>query len=259
MFHINIVIFVTTLLFQFLLEKYLFFQFKKHSFSITRFPCNIPIKNVKGKAIAFLSYTDSTNGLLTPDDTEKRTIYTSETSIIRRQLEEAKKKADVVIVGCHWGNVDSHVVSDDQKNFAKFLAENGADMIIGTHPHVVEDAEWLETKDGRSVFCAYSLGNFFSAQMRTDELVGMVLECNIKTIISPTGEVKVEIEKPLFFPIITDYGNGGSEAHVKWLSEYSPAEAKKHGVRNIDNQFTYQYINKLLKKNVQSEFLVLPE
>lgn len=218
---------------------------------------DIPLITSKGRSVACLSYTYGTNNSLS-EDSEVRVVTLDETEIIKKQIEKAKKETDIVVVGCHWGDSDSHVITTDQKKLAQDMADWGADIIVGTHPHAVQDAEWIKASDGRQVFCAYSLGNFISAQSKADQLIGLVLECKLHTVTRPDGDIKVSIEKPLLYPVVTVYGPNYSNVHVEWLSDYSESEASHHGVRGNDNQFDYQYIIKLLKKNVDSDFLVLP-
>ena len=73
----------------------------------------------------------------------------------------------MVVVGVHWGTENSHVVNDAQRTLAQKIADWGADIIIGTHPHVVQTIEMLTSaKDGTQVPVAYSLGNFVSTQIQ---------------------------------------------------------------------------------------------
>ena len=79
-------------------------------------------------------------------------------------IDEAKNQgADHIICVMHWGNMNSHEVSDIQKEEAKFLADHGADTIVGSHPHVLQKAEYIRSSTGKKVLCAYSLGNFISS------------------------------------------------------------------------------------------------
>lgn len=135
----------------------------------------IPIQEKDGVRIAYLSYTEHTNGIRTPQGAEANVIYTSELEVMQRQLELARQQADLVIAGVHWGVEGSHTVTQAQRELAQKIADWGADVIIGTHPHVVQDAQWLTTADGRPAFVAYSLGNFLNAQSTADTMIGAVL------------------------------------------------------------------------------------
>lgn len=220
---------------------------------------DIPVYSCKGRSIAFLSYTYGTNGISTPESADKRVIYTSETDIIKKQVARANKLADIVIVGCHWGVEDSHVISDEQKKLAQNLADWGADLIVGTHPHVVQNAEWINSEDGRKVFCAYSLGNFISTQALADQVVGLVLDCTIDTVTTPDGKVSVEIRNPKLIPIVTVYGADYSNVHVVWYKDFTETDAMNHGVKISNQNFTYLWVGTMLKQYVNTDFLDLPD
>lgn len=121
-------------------------------------------QTVNGITIGYLSYTEYTNGIPTPSDAEHGVVYLDDTDTISAQMAEMRPNCDVLVVSCHWGVEGSHDVTEAQRQKAQWLADQGADLIIGTHPHVTQTAEWLTAADGRPVFVAYSLGNFISAQ-----------------------------------------------------------------------------------------------
>ena len=74
--------------------------------------------------------------------------------------------ADFVIVFNHWGSENTHEVRSYQLQHAKEIAEAGADLIIGSHPHCLQPMERITTTDGRIVPCYYSLGNVISSMTR---------------------------------------------------------------------------------------------
>ena len=118
----------------------------------------IPIQTVDGVKIAYLSYTEHTNGIPRNSKMTANIIYTSQQDVMEQQVRAARQEADFVVVGVHWGVEDSHNITQAQRTLAQSLADWGADVIIGTHPHVLQDAEWSTAADGRNVFVAYSLG-----------------------------------------------------------------------------------------------------
>ena len=220
---------------------------------------DIPIKTVDGIKFALLSYTYGTNGLDAPEEAEKRVITLSETDIIKKQMKKARKQADVVIVSCHWGIEDTHTITDDQREMARDLTSWGADLIIGTHPHVIQDAEWVEA-DGRRAFCAYSLGNFISGQDKADNLIGAVLTLKFEVkenILEDT--FTVEIKKPKLVPVVTDYRESHVDLRVYPLKDYSREMADTHGIRTYDSKFSYDYIFDMLRSTVTKKFLKLPK
>ena len=239
---------------------------------------NIPIYEKEGVKLAFLNYTYGTNGKEVPGDFERRVILLSETELIREQLTKAREQADFVIVSCHFGKEGSFQVTDEQRTLAKALCEWGADLIIGTHPHVAEDAQWFRTGDGRRALVCYSLGNFVSAMNRTGQLTGLLLSCKLvcrpqegKKSEDETGketgedgkgnrekvEYTVSIKDPKLIPVVTVYGPYYDRPQVRFLSDYSRQEAEANKKNYRDSEYSYDRILKLLKENVSGEFLDL--
>lgn len=97
-----------------------------------------------------------------------------DTALVKKLLTEARANADVVIVSAHWGTEDSNIVNSDQQQAAKQFAELGADVVIGTGPHVVQRVSWLDRPSGSKTLVWYSIGNMLSSQLKTDELTGGV-------------------------------------------------------------------------------------
>ena len=216
----------------------------------------IPVYECKGHKIAFLTYTYGMN----EDSNEEsgRVIFLSEKNLIKYQIEKAKEKADCVIVSCHWGDEDKHAINDEQRAIAKNIAEWGADLIIGTHPHVVQDYTRIETSDGRQVFVVYSIGNFISGQKDMDHLVGMVLECTLSFSMDADGNSVVSVENPKLIPTVTHYDEAFTNLRVMLLKDYTPELADKHGVHEYD-EFDYDDIFEMLGKYVVGDVLELPE
>lgn len=213
----------------------------------------IPIYEKNGITFACLAYTDSTNGLPTPVSSSLRIIYTKEEALIQDQIKQAATLADVVLVSVHWGIEDSHTVTEAQRTLAQKMADWGAGIIIGTHPHVIQSLEVLTTSDGREVPCAYSLGNFVSAQSKPDQLLGYILTCTITKI----GDEPGRVSELAAVPTITSYGSGYSNIRV-WLWKDYPAELlQKHGVRSNYSYFDETYIRSVFEEYIDAEYLQL--
>lgn len=85
------------------------------------------------------------------------------------EIENTHKQDQVVVVSMHWGN-EYHAGADQwQQTLAKQIADAGADVIWGHHPHVFQKMEWLESADGRQVLVLYSLGNLLADQWMLDD------------------------------------------------------------------------------------------
>ena len=190
-----------------------------------------------GIRYAFLSYTTWTNGLETPAGKEYlNNVYSDEKA--SADIAKVRDKADVIIVAMHWGTEYSLGVSYDQERIAKFLSEQGVQIIIGAHPHVVEPVEYIN--DGKT-FVIYSLGNFISDQEGNERLTGLMMSLDIKKKVDIDDSVTVTVENPKAELIYTKsyYGRKRnfkvypySQLNTNLLSNYSALEEKYKGVVN---------------------------
>ena len=217
----------------------------------------IPLHTVNGVTIAYLSYTEHTNGIPRSSAMEANVLYTSQTDVIEQQVRQAAQLADFVVVGVHWGVEDSHTITDAQRTLAQQLADWGADVIVGTHPPVLQNAGWLTAEDGRRVFAAYSLGNFLSTQSKKDQLIGAVLTLRLQKTTSPNGAVQLEVLDPQLHPTVTHYGAGKSDVRTYLYRDYTPELAAAHGVRANDSDFSYDYIRAVAQQYIDPAFLDL--
>lgn len=152
----------------------------------------VHVYKVNGISYAFFSYTTWTNGLETPSGKEYlNNVYSDEKAA--NDIAKVRNLVDVVIVAMHWGTEYSLGVSSSQEYIANYLSSLGVDLIIGSHPHVVEPVEYIN--DGRT-FVIYSLGNFISAQVGMDRLTGLMMEVTIKKTVNVDDTVTISIENP---------------------------------------------------------------
>ncbi|MDE7325616.1 MAG: CapA family protein, partial [Lachnospiraceae bacterium] len=121
-----------------------------------------------GIRIAILSFTELINQrtLLTASQLARMIDSYSKKDIAKRIAQARADGADFVVVYAHWGSENVHEVRDYQKAHAKEIAAAGADLIIGSHPHCLQEMEYIVTEDGKSVPCFYSLGNVVSSMTR---------------------------------------------------------------------------------------------
>ncbi|MCR8671927.1 CapA family protein [Agrococcus sp. HG114] len=144
----------------------------------------VPIADVHGMAVAFLNFVDLSN---TP--TNDFAVTWLDDPLVEQQLAEAEERADATIVAVHWGDEYSSVVNARQREQAQRLADLGAEVILGTHPHVLQEAEWLERADGSRAFVYYSLGNSVTTQMAIPRVVSAVAQFSL--VGEPGGPVSV--------------------------------------------------------------------
>lgn len=126
------------------------------------------MQDVEGIKIAILSYTESTNGLgdQYPAEELNAMINLMDKDIIMEDIQAAKElEADLIIAFMHWGIEYAEEPNDKQIEFAEMMAKEGVDIILGSHPHVIQRSEML-TVDDHETFVIYSMGNFVSNQRK---------------------------------------------------------------------------------------------
>lgn len=210
-------------------------------------------QTVNGITIGYLSYTEYTNGIPTPSDAEHGVIYLDDTETIAAQMAEMRPNCDVLVVSCHWGVEGSHDVTDAQRQTAQWLADQGADLIIGTHPHVTQTSQWLTAEDGRQVFVTYSLGNFISAQSAPDNMIGAILSIEFEKTTQPDGTSTTVLVNPQLVPTVTQYENGYADIRVYLFRDYTDELGAAHGNFTLSRD----YIQQVLQESIDPEFLVL--
>lgn len=207
-------------------------------------------KDINGLKIAFLAYTYGTNGIPVPEGKEY-CINLIDKELIKRQLDFAKEgNPDAICVNMHWGEEYQNLPNEEQLDLEKFLFENGADIIFGSHPHVLQPMEEKEftMPDGttKNVFTIYSLGNFVSGQDKKNTKNSIILNMDI---IKEGNTGKLKFENISYIPIytytspkyknykvldiqkaISNYENGNSENYTK--DEYNLFKSELESVNS---------------------------
>ncbi len=221
---------------------------------------NIRTGEFDGITFSFLSYTEYLNGLYLPEGSVMEIGDAFDVETIINEIAAAKEVSDVCVVALHWGVENSDVISDYQRSTAKQLVDAGADIIIGNHPHVLRDIEEIEREDGTTALCAYSLGNFISAQSVGQNLIGGVLNFDVTMRVDENAE---ENQRPIidnieFIPVITHYDGNYHDVRVYPLNMYTRELADSHGVKTM-SKFGYEYIFEVLDKNISAKYLDISE
>lgn len=128
----------------------------------------VNIVNKKGVNVAFIGYT--------ANDNKSRNYFTEENA--KADLEYAKKNASVIIVMMDWKNSNDEA-TEEQKEQAKFLADNGANLIIGNNQNNIQTMEIIKGENDKDCFVAYSLGNLLSTTSIEKNKTGIILEIQI--------------------------------------------------------------------------------
>ena len=162
----------------------------------------ILVKDINGIKIAFLSFTYGTNGIPVPSS-KPFAVNLINDNFILEQISLAKKQhPDLICVNMHWGNEYHTKQSSEQERLANLLFTNGVDIILGSHPHVLQPMEkrtvTLEDGSTKNCFVIYSLGNFMSGQTKANTRSSIILNIDF----TKNGETeKTTIDKVSYIPI----------------------------------------------------------
>lgn len=153
------------------------------------------IKDVNGIKIAFLDYTYGTNGIPLPEGKEFA-INMIDKDKMKEDIENVKNEdIDLICVFMHWGQEYRLTPTDEQKELADFLFENGVDLILGSHTHCLEPMEkrTIQLDDGttKDGFLIYSLGNFMSGQNADHSRQSIILDIQL-TKSGNDGKIKID-------------------------------------------------------------------
>ena len=193
----------------------------------------INIKETNNIKYTMLNYTYGTNGMPVANDylvnvwptdidninnPEKDTKYQAYKKQVKEDIDKVKDKVDFLIVAMHWGVEYTHEPTAYEKDMASYLASLGVNLIIGTHPHVIQPVTWID-----DTLVIYSLGNFISAQYQNKSTC-----TNYKCTTELMTSLKIE----------KDIKN--NQTSVK--------------ITNVENELLYNYYNQSTWRN----FKVIP-
>lgn len=176
---------------------------------------SIDIREINNIKYTMLNYTYGTNGMpkiqdyyvnVWPTDTdninnpETDTKYQAYKEVVKEDIERVKDKVDFLIVAMHWGVEYTHTPTAYEKDMASYLSSLGVNLIIGTHPHVIQPVAWID-----DTLVIYSLGNFISAQYQnqstctnykctTELMTNLTIEKDIKDDVTTIKITNVENE-----------------------------------------------------------------
>ncbi len=199
-----------------------------------------------GITIAVLNYTYGTNGINPPSDMPYIVNYLEEDRVIR-DIQRAEELADFTIVCPHWGTEYVLEETKSQKKWAQLFLENGVDLVIGTHPHVIEPVRWLTDEAGNEMLVYYSIGNFINGTSGKGEgvmnrMVGGIADVTISK--DETG--KVYIKEYDAIPIVCHIADG--EAYtVYYLEDYTSELAAENEIVSQAPDFSLENCKKLVE------------
>lgn len=150
-------------------------------------------------SFAFLAYTYGTNGILPKQPYHVNYIDLEQ---MIPEIEEAEAMADMTVVSLHFGSEYQPLPNASQTELVQTLADEGVDIIIGHHPHVLQPTAWVEGAEGNRTFVIYSLGNFLSGQRGDERNTGGIV--GIDVVKTTDDDVTTfELKNPMFYPTFT--------------------------------------------------------
>ena len=195
--------------------------------------------------IAVLNYTYGTNGIALPKDMPYSVDLLKESKVIS-DLQKAEELADFTIVCPHWGTEYQLKQSAEQEKWARLFVKHGADLILGTHPHVIQPMEWVtDEESGNHALVYYSIGNFVnwtsgSGNGIANRMVGGIAEVTLTKTDDAVIITEYDVE-----PVVCHLENGINGVTVYKLAEYTSELAEQNQIRLQDSAFSLEYCQQL--------------
>lgn len=184
------------------------------------------VKDIKGFKVGFLNYTYGTNGIPPQDGIEVSLIDKEK---MAKEIKASRDAgAEILVVAIHWGVEYVLIENALQREIAQFLVDNGVDLIIGGHPHVVQPMKVVRNdKEQKDVLVVFSLGNFISNMKTADTRGGAFVRAKIKR----DGEGKAYFagaDYDTFFSAKPEGGGSNFTVIPSWMPEKIPASQLNH-------------------------------
>jgi len=198
--------------------------------------------------IAVLNYTYGLNGMPMPSDMPFAVDMMDEDKM-SADIAKAEAEADFTVVCIHWGNEYQTYASANQKMWSEFFLDRGVDLIIGTHPHVIQPVEWYEDEAGHRMLVYYSIGNFINSTADSGRgigarVVGAMAEVEI--IRDKNGEVVIGDYGVT--PLVTQIEAGPGNITTYKLEDYSQELADCNQMSYKDPGFSYEFCKELCRE-----------
>ena len=202
-----------------------------------------------GIKVAVLNYTYGTNGIPLPADMPYAVDLLRKEKVVA-DIEKAEMLADFTIVCPHWGTEYVLEETKAQQQWAEVFLEHGVDLVLGTHPHVIEPIEILcDEETGHEMLVYYSLGNFVnwtssSGQGIANRMVGGMADVTI----GRDAEGDVVVKDYAVTAVVTHLESRVNGIFTTRLSEYTQEQALKNEIVMQDPAFSKEYCVELCDK-----------
>ncbi|MEZ3428402.1 MAG: CapA family protein [Lachnospiraceae bacterium] len=199
----------------------------------------------EGIKIAILNYTYGTNGLPFPAGMPYA-VNLLDRERIASDVARAKEIADFVVLCPHWGTEYVLEESQNQRDWAAFFMECGVDLVIGTHPHVIEPVEMLYDENGNEMLVYYSLGNYVNATAGEDSDIGTRMLGAMATVtISRNADGEVYIKEYGAEPLVTYFSADRKTVLVYPMDAFTDEMAADSFTIKRDKDFSPAYCQEI--------------
>jgi poly-gamma-glutamate synthesis protein (capsule biosynthesis protein) len=187
---------------------------------------SIYVYQKKGFKVAILNYTYGTNGIALPSS-KPYCVNLLDKDKITQDVTKAKQLADMVVICPHWGTEYQYTADSNQQYWTNLFLSLGVDVVIGSHPHVMEPVDLLTRSDGHQMLVYYSLGNFVSNQDQKPRMLGGMAKVSL--VKDKDGICYVKDYS--YIPVVTQKLFGTSEITTYKLDDYTDSLATNNAIR----------------------------
>ena len=208
---------------------------------------------LEGITIAMLDYTCLINGGKQSEIPSGMVDYANKVKMMA-DVQQARFVADLVIVYLHAGTEYEEQPDEEQKELLAMLLDEGVDITICSHPHVLQGFETLQNDAGKQMLVYYSLGNFVSSQKSPQCLLGGMADIKI-TKNQQTGELSIKDSQ--LIPLVTHYNYEENIYTVYRLDQYTEELAASHSVHEeSDEEFTLSSLKAMAEKAIHASYAI---
>ena len=194
-----------------------------------------------GIRIAMTDCTYSLNGFVLPEGSEYEVDLLDDLDAILENVRAAESEADITICYVHMGDEYSTVPSQEQRDVAAALIDAGAEVVIGSHVHVIQPMEVVTTDEGNRGIVYFSIGNYASNQADVENMLGGAAIFTIeKTPAGNGSKAKTRVSSYSFVPTFCHYDYDTTQMY--FLNDYTNEQAAGHFITLYGHPFTVEQV-----------------
>jgi poly-gamma-glutamate synthesis protein (capsule biosynthesis protein) len=180
--------------------------------------------------IAMFNYTYGLNGFTLPEDQWYKVNLLNSKEKFLSDVKSVEDNVDFTICFLHIGEEYRYTPTDFQVDYVNDLIDAGADIVICSHPHVIEPYGEVTTENGNTGLVYYSCGNFISGQQEADRCLGGLASIELQKTVKGDEVLLDEVTSYDFVPVVTHYNS--TEHAVYLLDDYTEELASTHSLRS---------------------------